>query len=244
MLKSMRNIFVIFTIFAFSNLFAMEQNDAKTKLLNAVKPFSESPIRFVPQYVYENCNQGTRKQWSKEEFETLRRSVDDWNKRTFKIRYPNEKEYTINAELVDWIYGLKYLEETYVKTGNRLLSSLTLDELKKINGKFSRLLNDSPGEFRKRDIKWWMKDATIAEEILYNFFDYSNIQDLITGNNDFKFCWDPKTNEIEVKGIRRLLNYYKEYPQALVNAGKRQIDNFEIDLTEVDSWLREQNQKI
>lgn len=214
-----------------SSLYPMEMPETSkvTNRLNQITPISETAITEIPKYVYENCNQITRYNWDQQFLEILKVKVTHCKHDALERQYKNKQDFVKNAEGYDWVYGLSYLENEYLKQNKDFVQALSIDEVKKVNGLLSRLISDIPGQFRKRDIFWRKKDFTDAESVLFEFIDQSNLEDLQTGNNKFNLIIDDNRN-ISANSIRRLLNYYKDH--RLTNVRN-------IDIKEVDIWLKE-----
>lgn len=215
------------------SLYSMEKPEALS-LEESIKiqPISETPITKIPKYVYENCNQVTKYNWDEKFLEILRKKVKNFKREVVQKKYPNQKDFTKNAEGYDWVYGLDYLEENYLNPHIDFINALSIDEIKKINGFLSRLVSDIPGKFRIKNISWHKKDLTGAEAVLEAFIDQSDVNDLYAGNNDFNLKVDEDKN-ISINSIKRLLNYYCSNPKLTCGLTKK------IDLKEIDLWAKE-----
>lgn len=215
------------------SLYSMEKPEALSSEESIkVQPISETPITKIPKYVYENCNQATRYNWNEEFLEKLKKQVKNFSKGKVSAKYPNKNDFIRHAEGFDWVYGLNYLEENYLKPNIDFVSALSIDEVKKANGFLSRLVSDIPGKFRIKNISWHKKDLTGAEAVLEAFIDQSDINDLYAGDNDFNLKVDEDKN-ISINSIKRLLNYYRSNPKLMCGLTKK------IDLKEIDLWAKE-----
>ncbi len=121
-----------------------------------VPRYSDSPIRIIPKYVYENCNQVTCHNYSDETLAQLKKKAEGYTKRDLarEFSYCSEAERTAKGEEIDWIYGLSALERELLPAGHHLTQALTIESVIRYNGLFSRTDNLNPGEFRHRGIRW------------------------------------------------------------------------------------------
>lgn len=218
------------------SLYSMEKPEALSSEESIkVQPISETPITKIPKYVYENCNQATRYNWNEEFLEKLKKQVKNFSKEKVSAKYPNKNDFIRHAEGFDWVYGLNYLEENYLKPNIDFVSALSIDEVKKVNGFLSRLVSDIPGQFRKHSIIWRKRNFTNAETIFFEFIEHNTPEDLFIGNNDFNLRVDDNKN-ISILAIKRVLEYYKANPRCIHGLTNQALG---INVDEIKTWAQE-----
>lgn len=82
-------------------------------------------------------------------------------------------QFIKKGEEFDWLYGLDVLEAEFLSGDNPkpLEEMFKVETVMRYNGLFSRLANDCPGEFRKKDIVWAKRDLDINEQLASCYFD-------------------------------------------------------------------------
>lgn len=134
--------------------------------------FSEQPIRQIPRYVFENCNQVTYNIYLPQYLEALKGRVKDLKSPDLlKMCGGSKAKFEKKGEEFDWVNGLDELEREFGNEPSKLPSLLTSETVMRYNGIFSRFSNDSPGEFRKKDIVWKRRELDINEEIAAALYD-------------------------------------------------------------------------
>jgi prophage maintenance system killer protein len=233
-------------LFAFSLLQAMEQDlseqlqklelrsqeVAKVDVRN-IKPFSSQAFGYIPQYVYENVNQGTKHTWSVEHFKKLKKAVHKLTEKKLHQKYPNDKDYTKTAEEYDWIYCLNCIEENYLKKPIKL----SIADIQKINGHLSRLVVGNDGAFREKYFQWSKRTITDTEHFFYSYLGAH--KDTIRQGTDPYLHYTKNesgelTNHIAIQEILELLTDYKLNPQVIHSPYK-----FELKPIEVLTWYEE-----
>lgn len=214
-------------------------------ICETVQPFSSEPITKIPRYVYENCNQVTRYKWNDKFLENLKGRVQKLKPEAVAKKYKNKEEYVKNAEGFDWVYGLDYLEREYVQKNKDLAECLTIDEVKKINGLFGRLVSDIPGEFRKKDI-FWNKNAYTYTE---NLFKTINVEGIMIASMLMKrfgripVCLEfDEQNNIKVGSLIKVVDFLEKNFTVKVPG----VDNIKqtVDLQEIENWVQETTEKF
>lgn len=215
--------------------------------LDSIPKFQETPITIIPKYVFENCNQVTCNQYQRDYLTALREKVK--NPASFKLeKYKKEKRVKKEEEL-DWVYGLDYLEKTYLQDPSFIENpskAFTVPDLIKINGLFSRLCNDRPGEFRDKPIRWQKKEFSPNESVIVNKLEPIICSTAGMGPEWFASISDPlaQPNEPALEGsvlqlMRGTLKKYKDHPEALRLRTPEELEWLEkdpIDPGIVDEW--------
>ena len=220
---------ILISFFSFGLSMSMEQ-DHSEYLNEPIAPYASVPFKHIPKYIYENCNQVTKHSFTREVLDNMKLKVQNLCSVELNKKFKDPKAYEKFAELYDWIYGLYYLEQTYLNNNQNLIETLNIEEIKNINGRFSRLIAENPGEFRKVGIAWKIKHLNPTEQVLMAFFD-QHAYDLLPIISEDGF--------IDSHVVKRELEYYKKNP-FLVEGDLKVSD---INPNEVDSWLKEQEIK-
>ncbi len=136
-----------------------------------VPKFSETPIKKIPKYLFENCNQITCNNYQPLYLEALRFKAKTISKEDCVIwlkNHPNvsQAEAVAKGEEFDWFYGLDCLETELLPEGQQFLKALNIDAIIRYNGMFSRLGNINPGEFRVRGIRWAKNDLDDINDVI------------------------------------------------------------------------------
>ena len=133
----------------------------------SVPKFSDSAIKKIPQYLFENCNQAVRHRWTSEECKAIRAKAEWVTQEDVRHESIDEKSYIEKCELYDWIHALNFIEKHLLpRPGN----ALSVEDIKNVNGCLSRLIVGNKGAFRVKDIDWLKyapKDDTENFFILY-----------------------------------------------------------------------------
>lgn len=205
-------------------------------------PRSDEPIRIIPKYVFENCNQVTCNNYQPSFLKLLRDRAKEIKLSELQKMIPDKDTLTTKAEEFDWVYGLDYLEENVLSDKNfiRLRESyFTVDNIIEINGIFSRFCNDRPGKFRERGIRWPKKDLDLEENAVLSYLEgklqhdegadwYSTLSD--------PYC-KPKVHKISVIEIRGFLTFARDNPEEVVFEDKK-IKNKDINPLRVNEWKK------
>lgn len=133
---------------------------------------SEQPIRQIPKYVFENCNQATCNTYLPQFLDVLKERVKELKpNELLKMCGGDKKKFEKKGEEFDWINGLDQLEKEFGNEPSNLPNLLTSETVMRYNGIFSRFSNDSPGEYRKKDIVWKRRELDINEETAAALYD-------------------------------------------------------------------------
>lgn len=202
--------------------------------LNTVPKFSEKPIRKIPKYVFENCNQVTCNDYSDEQLKKLQNYAKTVKASELRNFYPDPQKRTTKEEEMDWIDGLRDLEENYLSKEEFLQNpSFTSEEIIKINGIFSRFSNTNPGQFREKDIHWPKGELSQEESrTLYflegHLFNTEGIKWLVNlSSPDYK----PKPYWMKASKLRKDFHYYNNNPhKILMNYNGQEVDQNTLDI--------------
>lgn len=123
--------------------------------LSAIPRYSEEPIREIPQYVFENCNQYTCNSYVAGLLPHLKKKAGEITKEALETIFKgDQKKATIKGEEFDWIFGLDKLESEYLSRPDFSVADFNLENIIEINACFSRMCNENPGEYRARNMRW------------------------------------------------------------------------------------------
>jgi prophage maintenance system killer protein len=201
----------------------LSSQEAVTVDVKNVKPFSSQAFDHIPQYVYENCNQGTKHTWSAEYFKKLKEAVKKLTKEKLREKHQNEQDFIKNAESYDWINGLNYIEDKYLKKQLKL----SIAAIQKINGCLSRLIEGNDGAFRVQPIVWPKRNTTNTEVFFYDYLQ-RYVGDITQGTDpNLRYLKNEKqklTNKIATQQIVQLLLLYKLNPEAINSPNKIELE--------------------
>lgn len=228
----------------------MEIGNSKIDL-HSIQPFSAKPIKKIPKFVFENCNQVTCNDYADQYLSALRTKTQKITKTQLE-EWGKDKEagwFTQKAEEMDWVYGLDALEkEFFDKEGSSIDQLFEVGTILKYNRLFSRLVGES-GEFRKRDIRWAKKDTTAEEVMVIAGAEKSFAQQI--GPTWFTLLSNPGENrklfETPKQVVKQGLELVKAHPQAFdfstssAKTQKYMRENLsKLNTNIVDDWLKEQ----
>lgn len=210
-------------------------------------PKLDHPLREIPQYVFENCNQVTCNNYKVEFLSMLREKVKVITKTDLRRMLPNNEAALVKKqEEFDWIYGLDYLESTYLKKDDYLNKpeAFTVEEVIYINGLFSRFSNSNPGKFRDKSVVWSKGDGTPNDVIVRTVLQGKMHQEkgeewlgeLSAVDSPCEPVWIEKTF------FRNILLHYQKNPEELQFTTEKAREIFnrgKIDPTIVDQWAEQ-----
>lgn len=137
-------------------------------VVKSIQPISSKPISDVPKYVYENCNQVTCNQYHDDYLKLIQIKAHSITLKQFNEIVETKK--TSQGEELNWVNGIceisLALNDCHTK-GVHFEDALTVDDVKRYNGLFSRFFDENNGEFRKEGIKWPKGDKSFEEELFY-----------------------------------------------------------------------------
>ncbi len=250
----------LYVILCVSSLFSMEQDlsalkksfEDRATAFSSIKPLSAQPIRTIPHYLYENCNQVTRYSWSPDHLEKLKNAVGTIKKEKLQEKYTKNgvfeaQQYTSTAEGYDWVNALQLLGKEYL---GKAIMQLSFDDLEKINAQVTRLTAKIPGEFRTEVIFWAHYKLQVEECILFELMLKLLLPKQLLNGEHF-IIGDPETGTITIESIKKLLSFYKNDPETREAAGKGWRDpetakkflEGDINPDIVDEWKKEQEGK-
>ena len=153
--------------------------------VQTVTPFNSAPIREIPKYVFENCNQMTNNNYAEPYLLALKKAAETMTKECLETLCKQKPEgaFTKKAEELDWVFGLDTLEKELLSHPNPEML-LTAEKVIEWNGRFSRLLNKNPGKFRVEGIRWPKYQLNLAETACEPFIFNKLIKKL--GSNIFE----------------------------------------------------------
>lgn len=217
--------------------------------LTSIPVFQESPITIVPAYLFGNCNQVTCNTYHPAYLSALRAKVKDPS--SFPLERLDAETRVKKEEEIDWIHGLNYVETTYLQQEQFLTNpskAFHVEDLMKINGLFSRLCNDAPGECRTRPIRWLKTpNLSLSESVIINFFEPFLFKAEGFGEQWFSSLSDPlasppKEPGIKLQDLRKVLKDYKENShalQAVTQKDREWLAKERIDPSIVDEWAEQ-----
>jgi hypothetical protein len=200
--------------------------------VNDIQPFSTSPLSIVPHYLYENCNQVTRYTWTPEHIKKLKSAVKTITKKKLEAKYKDQQELIKNAEVYDWIHALNLIETEYL---SKDIKAFSLEDLKKINGRITRLVVGNQGELRDRSIVWRKRDLSVTEEIFIHYYS-EHIQDLLH-NRDRYLKLDHVTKELAIKDLMKWATVLNGPTWKLIDPQTGKIGK--VDTQEIETWEQE-----
>ncbi|MCC5831901.1 MAG: Fic family protein [Chlamydiales bacterium] len=126
-------------------------------VIELVPKASGSPIRRIPPYLFENCNQVVCKNYDPRFLALMRERVG-------KI---NEAKTPEQAEEIDWIYGLDQIERGLLQGPEKVESKLSMESIMQINGYFSRIISGKEaGRMRQVAMNWPLRDRETVDAVL------------------------------------------------------------------------------
>ncbi len=130
-------------------------------------PKKDAPIREIPKYIFENCNQATCNNYPDSFFKLFRGRVGDMGH--FSVAQTTDmkmgKVTEQKAEEIDWIYGLNQVEKELLQA-SKVESELSVESIMRINGYFSRIISGKEtGKMREKGIHWPFSDGDEKDTI-------------------------------------------------------------------------------
>lgn len=220
-----------------------------------LKPWQKGPIKEIPKYVFENCNQVTCNDYKDFYLKALREKTKSIKAHELtKLCKGDEAQYIKKGEEFDWIYGLDALEDELMKSTSPeqfLETILKVERIMDYNALFSRFSNDAPGAFRERNIRWALYDmdpnealATSALELElethYGKEWFSNIP---------QWVHDKKEHVVKSTWINRQWNLYKNHPQSISFTDEKSKKWFQENKQKIDipkaaeEWIKKQGRE-
>ncbi len=235
---------------------AMEQNRAakiaefekRTEALAKIKPLVAGPIKVIPHYLYENCNQVTRHTWSADHLARLKKAVPGITKENLEKKCSNNaSKYTSAGEAYDWVNALQCIEQTYLGKDR---TAISCDDIRSINALVTRLTGQNPGAIRTENIRWNMRQLSVEEFVFLEIMDKVIMQER-QFNGEHHIIVDPKNGNLTIDSIKKFFEHYKNNAEQLKSVAHRCIDpeaakmfgeitdkSFNPDI--VDNWKKEQ----
>jgi hypothetical protein len=223
-------------------------------------PRHEAGYVKMPKYVYENCNQQVRNNYSDGLLAGIRVQTQEITPAMRKLVALLPKDQQVKKEEEwDWVYGLDYLERTYLSDPSfrQRAPLFTSKEIIHINGLLSRCANAHPGEFRQKNIDWPKRDLNMTESLgkqyLAGFVLHKYGQTAGEDEHQTDLFWkisDPSCDkppvcEVKVSALKLKIKSVQLHGNKLstevvmdFSTGKP-ADLSKIDVSRVDEWAKQ-----
>jgi hypothetical protein len=208
-------------------------------------PHSKDPIRQIPKDVFENCSQAACNEYTPSLLEGKRRLAKTVTKEMLLRMYPKQEERILRGEELDWIYGLDYLERTflsedqYLKDPSKLLN---LETVIQVNGMFSRMENEHPGQYRDKGIFWRKRDLNYTENIALDLFHTVILEQRPEGDEVLPILsvptYQPEDLEVKLK-ISEVMDYLPKVVESPVLKTMRELTGERLTPQLVQEWAKD-----
>lgn len=174
-------------------------HDSADSILANIQPFSATPFDHVPAYVYANPTQYKNSNWTPALFARIKCAANTATKAqiqslaaaSFKDSQPSDKalaaKYTELAESYDWVHAMNLIEEFL--RDNRPLS---INMIKEVNARLTRLTIATEGDFRTRNALWQRGQFSPTERLFWLYVqkdpNYRDTFKAIDAPSPIPFC--------------------------------------------------------
>ncbi len=178
---------------------AAATQDSAHSILANIQPFSATPFDHVPAYVYANPTQYKNSNWTPALFARIKCAANTATKAqiqslaaaSFKDSQPSSKvlaaKYTELAESYDWVHTMNLIEECL-----RDDRPLTINLIKEVNARLTRLTIATEGDFRTRNALWLQSQLSPTERLFWLYVqkdpNYADIFKALGNSSSIPFC--------------------------------------------------------